>query len=101
MPKRENTTRDTAEGFIRIKKEIEAHHRQRWAKDRREILLELANLPDDSCARFRHRFRVLDVSVTKDDAAILEFRDQLRRFWSGNDPNGEALYFWVNKARLN
>jgi hypothetical protein len=100
MPKRENPARDTAEGFTRIKKEVEAHRRQRWAKVRTEILLDLANLPDDSCASFRRQFRILDVSVTKDNPAILQFRDQLRRFWSANDPDGDALHFWVNKARV-
>jgi len=73
---------------------------RRWAKERAEILLDLANLHDDSCARFRRRFPVLDVSVTRDDSTILQRRDELRRVWYGEAPHGEALSLWVNRIRV-
>src|SRR5258708_34175756 len=99
MPHWDKSTLDTPQGFTRVKKEIESHAMGRRAKQRTEILLELANLPDDSCERFRKRFPMLDVSMTEDDSAILQYRDQLRRVWCGEVSHGEAISFWVNRTR--
>jgi hypothetical protein len=100
MPSGKNQTLDTPDGFARVKKEIETAALQRWAKERAEILIDLACLGDDSCARFRRRFPVLDVSTTKDDLAILQRRDELRRVWNGETHLGEAVSFWANLARI-
>jgi hypothetical protein len=82
-----------------MRKEIETDGMRRWTKRRAEILLDLANLPED-CAYFRRRFPYLDVSATRDDPTILQCRDQLRRVWCGEVPHGEAITFWLNRTRI-
>lgn len=67
-----------------------------WRKRRQEILLDLANLDDELCERFRKRFPMLDVSATKHDTAILNLRDQLRSLWRKEDRLGAALRSWVH-----
>jgi len=47
---------------------------------RRELLLDLANLPDDRCAPFRRRYRAL-LGLPDSDARLLRYRDQLRHLW--------------------
>ncbi len=66
-----------------VKKTIEASRARSWEKTRKELALDLANLPNDSCKRFRERFRL--IGPWADDSAILQFRDQLRKFWCGDD----------------
>jgi hypothetical protein len=80
--------------FERVKERTQAESERVWRKRRQEILLDLANLPDNSCERFRRRFAMLDVSIRKDDAAILLFRDQLQHTWSTGDSS--ILHLWVN-----
>jgi hypothetical protein len=99
MSSKTNPPINTPEGFARIKREIESHRMRRWAKERAEILLDLANLTED-CARFRRRFPVLDVSMTADDSTILNCRDELKRVWDGEAPHGEAIAFWINRTRM-
>jgi len=74
-----------------------------WANRGREILIELANLRDDSCTRFRERFPMLDVSIRKDDSVILRFRDQLRRLWrrEKEEDRFAPLYEWLNHSCMN
>jgi hypothetical protein len=74
-----------------------------WGKRGREILIELANLRDDSCGRFRRRFRMLDVSARKDDSAILHFRDQLRVLWRREKEEDRfiPLHEWLNNSCMN
>ena len=76
----------------------------RWSKERQEILLDLANLQDDSCEHFRRRFDRLDVALQEDDEAILRFRNELRIVWREEDlPFGEVLQYWghcVNGSSL-
>jgi hypothetical protein len=80
----------------RTKKRCHAESERFWAKLRREILLELVNV-DDSCNQFRKRYPMLDVSVNKDDSAILRFRDDLREIWvSGNNT---ILHAWIKYLR--
>jgi hypothetical protein len=74
-----------------------------WSKVRREILLDLANLNDDSCAYFRRRFPTLDVSRRKDDQEIIHFRNQLRRLWrkEKEEDRFAPLHEWVRYSCLN
>jgi hypothetical protein len=70
-----------------------------WAKRRKEILLDLANLRDDSPVLFRRRFGQLDVSVSGDAQAILRFRDQLQMLWRREAPAAVVLQMWVKERR--
>jgi len=74
-----------------------------WAKRGRDILIELANLRDDSCPRFRRRFPMLDVSIRKEDSAILHFRDQLQRLWRREKEQDRfaPLHEWLNHSCMN
>ena len=82
----------------KTKRETRAYKLARWARMQPEILLDLANLPDNSCKRFRMRFVMLDVSV-REDKAILELRDQLQKLWRGDVSAGDALGYWVLRSR--
>jgi len=100
MPGGRKWTLDTPEGFTRIRREHEADGMRRWARERAELLIDLASLQDDSFAQFWRRFPMLDVSVTEDDSAILNRRNELRRVWSGDMAVGEAVSFWANLTRV-
>jgi hypothetical protein len=68
----------------------------------RKILLELANLRDDACGRFRELFPMLDVSseFERDDAVIFRLRDQLRMLWrhEKEEDSFAALHVWTKQS---
>jgi hypothetical protein len=74
-----------------------------WAKRGRATLIELANLRDDSCERFRRRCHMLHISVKEDDSVILHFRDQLRRLWRKEKEEDRVapLHEWLDHSRVN
>jgi hypothetical protein len=74
------------------KRSEDIYSEQNEAGWRREMLLDLANLSDDGLVRFRRHWRY---DIPKPDAELLDYRHQLRRFWSGTD---WALLAWVNEA---
>lgn len=83
-----------------IKKLVRTEAERFWAKRRKEILLELVSLRDDSCARFRRRFPMLNVSVHKEDEEILKFRNVLQQLWRGDVRTFAVVASWVRYAQL-
>lgn len=71
-----------------------AHH---FAANRKETLLALANLRDDSFEYFRRKFVRGITPMPIDDAAIAEFREQLRRLWRGED-RSLIIGMWLQAA---
>ena len=66
----------------------------------RDILIEVANLHDEGCERFRHRgwFSVLYRRVP--DSELLRLRDELRRVWHPETPQEDKqriLNEWMMK----
>lgn len=91
-------------GFKKVHRAERERNRERI---RREMVLDLANLTDGWCERFRKRFAILDPRMN--DSAVLQLREQLRRFWSGDDHYQDSrkeffrcglLHFWLSQARL-
>lgn len=89
-----------------FKRMLRADRERFLEKLRRAMVLGLANLPDDSCGYFRKRFKVLMPGV--DDSALLQHREQLRKFWSGDDRYRDSrpelfrfdlLHSWLEQAR--
>lgn len=88
-----------ATDLSQTRREVRAGMERSWAKRRKEILLDLANLRDDSPGLFRRRFGQLDVSISGDDQAILRFRDQLQRLWRREARAAVILQMWVRERR--
>ena len=73
---------------------------RRWAKQRRDVLVDLANLRDDGLTQFRSRNRFfLHDPRLADNSAILQYRDQLQQIWRGEDA-GTILSTWINYCRM-
>lgn len=62
---------------------------------RRKMLLDLVNLPDDGAGWFRRHW---SYALPKDDQKLMEYRHQLRRFWSGEAGTDWALVIWLNES---
>src|SRR5215472_120526 len=84
MPKQRLSNGRFSEPF---KRSLRAFGERHSARIRREMVLDLANLSDDACGLFRKRFKVFFPGVDDSalDSALLQHREQLRKFWSGDD----------------
>lgn len=91
-----------------FKKRLRAHGERVAERIRREMVLDLANLSDDACGLFRKRFEWFIPGV--DDSALLQHRDLLRKFWSGDDEYEASrreffrvglLHSWLHQACQN
>jgi hypothetical protein len=92
-----------ADYVSQFRTDLEYHARNQG----REVLVELANLRDDSCSRFRKAFPMLDVSSPAhlDDGVILRLREQLQILWRREKEEDPAIYLngWLiqsSKSRL-
>jgi hypothetical protein len=72
----------------------EAHVARWFAARRTELLLDLANLRDESAPRFRQRWGVL--ALPESDARLLAYRDELRLLW--RNPRDPALARWLDEV---
>jgi len=88
------------ERFIRLRAQVRAAHEHFSSEKRKQMLLDLANLPSDSCAQFRKRNRWIGFPPVVDDNQILLFRDQLQKLWRGKD-RGMFLAIWEAYCRRN
>ena len=86
--------------FDTVKRQVRAATQRRYTKWRKDILLVLANLRDDGCAFFRRKLIWPNQPLVKDDRAILEFRDHLRRLWRRDKNYEMVLGHWVNICRI-
>lgn len=91
-----------ASAFLRMKRQIRADVERLFAGHRAELLLDLANLSDNNCELFRSRWykRFKLIWPDESDSSLLEYRDQLRKIWSHDDPFGEVLHNWLRQVRL-
>jgi hypothetical protein len=89
-----------------LKKMLRTDEERFQAKFRKDMVLDLVSLREDSVGFFRKRFAL--VAALLDDATILQCRDQLRVFWAGDDvyqaarPQSfrfGALHSWLEQAR--
>lgn len=99
MAKPSKPTQLPVTDLSQTRREIRAGMERTWAKRRKEILLDLANLRDGSAGLFRRRFGQLDVSMSQDDQAILRFRDQLQVVWRREVPAAVVLQMWVKERQ--
>lgn len=105
MPKVVNPKLNNNQMPAQFKKMLRADCERFLKGIRREMVLDLANLSDHSCERFRKRYLIFDPKI--DDSSILQLREQLRRFWSGDDQYHASrpeffrlglLHSWLNQA---
>jgi hypothetical protein len=88
---------------VRLGRELRRHNEERWARNRREMLLDLANLSDSDFGQFEHRWgRGRGYLPNTDDPSLEDFRDRLRKIWAGDrEATGNAIHFWIRQATLN
>jgi hypothetical protein len=100
MASGKNKKRSDAGEATQLRKLLRAEDERRWSKIRTETLLDLANMTDGSCERFRKTFQ-RSYRAAMEDSDLLCYRERLRRIWSGNDLDGEAIHYWARQATLN
>jgi hypothetical protein len=96
----------TPQQFKTLKRQVRDESGRFWARVRKELLPDLANLQDDSCAQLRRRFPIFFVDpALKGDPVIIKFRDQLREVWrAATERSMRArliLHDWVRWCSLN
>jgi hypothetical protein len=106
---------------LRLKRRLTAEEESAWALRRAEMLLDLANLPDESCERFRQRYEIRPSAapdtksgqrtvlctgwfeLPSDNAALLSYRDELRKLWAARASRNAVdeaavLSGWMSQA---
>ena len=86
--------------FDTVKRQVRAETRRHQAKRRKDMLIALANLRDDGCAFFRRKLICPDHPLMKEDRAIVQFRDDLRKLWRRDRDYEAVLGHWVNICRM-
>lgn len=87
---------------LRLGKLMRAEDEKNWAKARRGMLVDLANLSDDRVKWFEERWR-WEYLKRDDDPPLLDFRDRLRGMWTSGtvQAKGLAIGRWVRIATSN
>jgi hypothetical protein len=72
---------------------------QEWRRKYRETLQELANLSDSDSKRFMDRVGSRHYWLRSFRSALLQYRDDLRKVWSGDHETTErAIHRWIQEA---
>lgn len=83
------------EHLAAVKRTIVRKLRSQWG---RSALLDLANLGDHDCERFRKRWGVFVSPDGLDDGRILGWRDQLKKVWDSTWSAGPILDSWIREV---